>query len=130
MNVQIIERDGKPEWAVIPYEMYVQLAEEAEMLQDIRDYDTVKERVERGEEELIPSEVVYALMEGKNPIKVWREYRQLTQQQLAEAVGISTPYLSQIETSKRSGRTEVLTAIAKVLKVSLDEIVGVSEKGS
>lgn len=129
MNVQIIERDGKPEWAVIPYEMYVQLAEEAEMLQDIQDYDMAKGQVERGEEELIPGEVVYALMEGENPIKVWREYRQLTQHQLAEAAGISTPYLSQIETSKRTGTTEVLTAIAKVLKVSLDEIVVVSEKG-
>lgn len=42
MNVQIIERDGKPEWAVIPYEMYMQLAEEAEMLQDIQDYDMAK----------------------------------------------------------------------------------------
>ena len=128
MNVQIIERDGKPEWAVIPYELYLQLAEEAEMLQDIRDYDTAKALVEQGEEELIPSEVVYAILDGENPIKVWREYRQLTQQQLAEAVGISTPYLSQIETSKRTGTTEVLYTIAKVLKVSLDEIVVLPEK--
>jgi DNA-binding XRE family transcriptional regulator len=128
MNVQIIERDGKPEWAVIPYELYLQLAEEAEMLQDIRDYDIAKALVERGEEELIPSEVVYAILDGENPIKVWREYRQLTQQQLAQAVGISTPYLSQIETSKRTGTTEVLTTIAKVLKVSLDEIVVLPEK--
>jgi len=123
MNVQIIQKDGRPEWAVIPYEAYLQLAEEAEMLQDIRDYDVARAMVERGEEELIPSEVVYAILDGENPIKVWREYRKLTQQQLAEAIGISTPYLSQIETSKRTGTTEVLTAIAKVLKVSLDEIV-------
>lgn len=128
MNVQIIERDGKPEWAVIPYELYLQLAEEAEMLQDIRDYDTAKALVERGEEELIPGEVVYAILDGENPIKVWREYRHLTQQQLAAAVGISTPYLSQIETSKRTGTTEVLNTIAKVLKVSLDEIVVLPEK--
>lgn len=129
MNIQIIERDGQPEWAVIPYELYLRLAEDAEMLQDIRDYDAVKALVERGEEELIPSEVVYAILEGESPIKVWREYRKLTQQQLAEAAGISTPYLSQIETSKRTGTTEVLTAIAKILQVSLDEIVVLPEKG-
>jgi DNA-binding XRE family transcriptional regulator len=128
MNVQVIERDGQPEWAVIPYELYVQLTEEAAMLQDIRDYDVAKALLERGEEELIPSEVVYAIMDGENPLKVWRDYRQLTQQQLAEAVGISTPYLSQIETGKRTGTTEVLTTIAKVLKVSLDEIVALPEK--
>jgi DNA-binding XRE family transcriptional regulator len=123
MNIQIIEQNGKPEWAVIPYEEYLQLAEAVEMLQDIQDYDTARAAVERGEEELIPGEVVYAIADGENPIKIWREYRKLTQQQLAEAVGISTPYLSQIETNKRTGTTEVLTMIAKVLKVSLDEIV-------
>jgi DNA-binding XRE family transcriptional regulator len=130
MSVQIIERDGKPEWAVIPYELYLQLAEELEMLQDIGDYDAVRMKIERGEEELIPSDVVYAIMDGENPIKVWREYRRLTQQQLAQAAGISTPYLSQLETGKRTGAAEVLTTIAKVLKVSLDEIVVLPEKGS
>ncbi|NJN93979.1 MAG: helix-turn-helix transcriptional regulator [Anaerolineales bacterium] len=93
------------------------------MLQDIRDYDLVRALVEQGEEELIPSDVLYAIMDGENPIKVWREYRQLTQQQLAEGTGISTPYLSQIETGKRTGSTEVLISIAKALKVTLDEIV-------
>ena len=122
-QVQIIERDGKPEWAVLPYDLYLQLAEEAEMLEDIRDYDAIKAAIVRGEEELIPGEVVDALLDGENPVKVWREYRGFTQQQLAEAAGISTPYLSQIETNKRAGTTEVLAAIAKALKLTLDDIV-------
>ncbi|NTW68718.1 MAG: helix-turn-helix transcriptional regulator [Chlorobiaceae bacterium] len=120
---QVIERDGKPEWAVLPYDLYVQLAEEAEMLQDIRDYDSVKTTIEQGKEELIPGDVTFALMDGENAIKVWREYRGLTQQQLAEVAEISTPYLSQIETGKRTGTTEVLLAVAKALKVTLDDIV-------
>jgi DNA-binding XRE family transcriptional regulator len=127
-SVQVIERDGKPEWAVLPYDVYLQLAEEAEMLQDIRDYDSIKAVIERGEEELIPSEITYAILDGENPIKVWREYRGLTQNQLAKEVGISTPYLSQIEAQKRTGRTEVLQAIAKALKVTLDDIVPQSGK--
>jgi DNA-binding XRE family transcriptional regulator len=122
-SVQVIERDGKPEWVVLPYDVYLQLAEEAEMLQDTRDYDSIKAAIERGEEELIPSEITYAILDGENPIKVWRVYRGLTQNQLAEEVGISTPYLSQIEAQKRTGRTEVLQAIAKALKVTLDDIV-------
>jgi DNA-binding XRE family transcriptional regulator len=121
-QIQVIERNGKPEWAVIPYETYLQLIELAETLEDIRDYDATKAAIERGEEELIPSEVVYAILDGDNPIKVWREYRGLTQQQLAEAAGISTPYLSQLETGKRAGRTEVLLAIARTLKVDLDDL--------
>jgi len=123
MSVQIIERNGKPEWAVIPYKAYLQLVEQAEALQDLRDYDSAKEALNRGEEELIPEEVVYALLDGKNPIKVWREYRGLSQSQLAKAAGISVAYLSQLETGKRKGSTEVLIVIAKVLELSLDDVV-------
>jgi DNA-binding XRE family transcriptional regulator len=121
-QIQIIERDGKPEWAILPYEEYLQLIEQAELLEDIRDFDAISTAIERGDEELIPAEVVNAILDGKNPVKVWREYRGLTQQQLADAVKISKPYLSQIETGKRTGKTEVLSAIAKSLDVSLEQI--------
>jgi len=123
MSVQVIERDGKPEWAVIPYEEYERLVEEAEMLQDVRAYDEAKKAMAEGEE-LIPSEVTYAILDGGNPVRVWREHRGLTQQQLAEAAGISVPYLSQIESGKRRGSAEVLAAIAKRLELSLDGLVG------
>ncbi len=121
--VQLIVRDGKPEWAVLPYDMYLRLVEEAEMLQEVRDYDAAKAALESGEEELVPGEVVFALLDGENPIKVWRNYRGLTQVELAREAGISVPYLSQIETNKRTGTTEVLRAIAKALKLTLDDIV-------
>ena len=123
MRVQIIEKDGNPEWAVLPYEAYLRLVEEAEMLQDVRDYDMVIAAIERGEEELIPSEVVYAILDGENPIRVWREYRGLTQKQLAEAANISKPYLSQLETGKRTGTTEVMTAVANALNLTLEDVV-------
>ncbi len=126
MNVQIIEKDGRPEWAVIPYATYQRLTEAAEMLQDIRDYDDAKKAVEKGEE-LVPSKVTYAILDGENPIRVWREHRGLTQQQLADAANISTPYLSQIESGKRKGSTGVLRAIAKALDLSLDDIVALQD---
>lgn len=122
MNVQIIEKNGQPEWAVIPYDEYQQLLEAVEMLQDIRDYDEAKAAIATGEE-LIPSQVTYALLDGENPIRVWREYRSLTQQQVATQAGISKPYLSQLETGHRQGTTEVLSTIAQVLNVSLDDLV-------
>ena len=122
MSVQIIEKNGRPEWAVVPYEEYQRLVTEAEMLQDVRDYDEAKLVLANGEE-LIPSQVTYALLDGENPLRVWREYRKLTQQQVAEAAGISKPYLSQLESGQRKGTTEVLQAVAKVLNVSLDDLV-------
>ena len=123
MSIQVIERNGKPEWAVLPYAEYMKLVEQAEMLEDTRDYDTAKAAVERGDEELVPAEVVYAILDGQSPIKVWREYRRLRQHQLAKAAGISVPYLSQLESGKRKGSAAILAALSKALKVSLDEIV-------
>jgi DNA-binding XRE family transcriptional regulator len=123
MSVQVIERDGKPEWAVIPYEEYQRLVEEAEMLQDVRAYDEAKQAIAEAEE-LVPGEVTYAILDGGHPVRVWREHRGLTQQQLAEAAGISVPYLSQIESGKRRGSAKVLAAIARELGLSLDDIVG------
>jgi len=123
MSVQIIEKNGQPEWAVVPYEEYQRLVAEAEMLQDIRDYDEAKLALASGAEELIPSEVTYALLDGENPIRVWREYRGLTQQQVAAEAGISKPYLSQLESGRRKGTAEVLAAVARALKVSLDDLV-------
>ena len=122
MNVQVIEKDGLPEWAILPYKTYEQLLEDAEMLQDIRDYDAVKQAIADGEE-LIPAEVVYALVDGENPIRVWREYRGMTQAQLAKVAEISVPYLSQLESGKRKGSSDVLLAIAKGLDLTLDDVV-------
>jgi len=75
MTVQIIKQGYKPEWAVVPYETYLQLVEKAEMSQDVQDYDSAKAALERGDDELVPGEVVYAILDGGNPIKVWRKYR-------------------------------------------------------
>jgi DNA-binding XRE family transcriptional regulator len=122
MSVQVIEKNGRPEYAVIPYKEYQRLVAEAETLQDVRDYDEAKLAIADGEE-LIPSRVTYALLDGENPLRVWRKYRGLTQQQVAEAAGISKPYLSQLESGQRKGTAEVLQAIAKELNVSLDDLV-------
>ncbi len=119
MRVQIIEKDGRPEWAVLPYTAYVRLVEAAEVAEDVRDYKTALAHPE----EVVPIAVLDRILAGEGPVKVWREYRALTQQQLAEAAGISTPYLSQIESGQRQGRAEVLAAIAAVLSITVDELV-------
>jgi DNA-binding XRE family transcriptional regulator len=123
MTVQVIKNKDELEWAVIPYNDYLTLIEKAEMLDDVDDYDRIQSAIIRGEEELIPSEIVDAILDGQTPIKVFREYRLLSQHELADKVGISVPYLSQIETQKRQGSIRVLTAIARALNVTLDMIL-------
>ena len=123
MSVQVIEREGKPEWAILPYEEYLQLMDQAEMLQDVNDYDQIVIAVEKGEEETLPAKLADALIEGENPIKAWREYHRLTQKQLAEAAGISIPFLSQIESEKRKASTKIMIRLAKALQVMVDDLL-------
>lgn len=72
----------------------------------------------------IPLEVTKRIMTGKSPIKVYRDWRGMTQKQLARAAGIANPvYLSQIETKRRKGSTDMLRRIARALNVDLDDVV-------
>jgi predicted transcriptional regulator len=122
MTVQLILKEGVPEYAVLPYETYLRLVEDAEMLEDIRDYDAAMQTIADGEE-LVPAEVVYALLDGGSPIRVWREHRGLSQAELAAKVGISPSYLSQLESGKRTGTAEVLAAVAAALNLMLDDLI-------
>jgi transcriptional regulator with XRE-family HTH domain len=55
-------------------------------------------------------------------VRVWREHRGLTVEKLAKAAGISQPYLSQIETGRRDGTFKVMAALARALKIDLDDL--------
>ena len=121
-NVQVIKRNGKRLFAVIPWDEYERLRDAAEMDADVRSYDEALAR----DDEYFPVEVVDRLLAHENPIKVYREYRGLTQQRLAQSAGIGKSYLSQIESGKRGGSSKVLRAIAKALDVDLDDVVAES----
>jgi DNA-binding XRE family transcriptional regulator len=122
MRVQIIERDGHPEWAVIRYEDYLALLEKAELMEDIAAFDSAMAAVESGEE-TIPLKVVDSLLADESPIRVWREYRNLTQVQLAEQAGVKQSYIAMLEAGERQGTVDVLVKIARVLKVDVDDIL-------
>lgn len=123
-KVQIIEKDGRPEFAVVPIELWERIREAAEEAEDIAD----AERFEREDDGFrVPHEVVVAMHEGQHPVRAWREHRGLTQEALAAAAGISTPFLSQIEGGKRVGSLDTLRAIARALDVPLDALAAAAE---
>ena len=120
MKAQIIEKDGKPEFAVISYADYQHFLELLEDEADARLIAEFHEAYVAGREFLVPDGIMRRELAGESPIKLWREHRGLTQQELAREAGISKPYLSQIETGKRQGTIETLSAIARALDVPLD----------
>ena len=103
MKTQIIEKNCRPEFAVIPYEDYQHYLELLEDEADARVVAEFHEAYTAGREFLVPDEIMRRELAGESPIILWREHRGLTQQELATRAGISKPYLSQIETGKRQG---------------------------
>ena len=68
----IIERDGKPEYAVLEYSEYERLMTAAE---DAADIAALVALDSDHTEEDLPDEMVTRLLAGDNPIRVWREHR-------------------------------------------------------
>lgn len=118
-KVQFIEKDGKRQFAVVPVEDYERMLAALEDAEDVSAADGVKAR----NEERFPSEVVDRLLEGENAIRVFREYRGMTQAQLAELAGITPGYLSQIETGAKEGKVMVLSRIAGALTLVVDDLI-------
>ena len=50
-------------------------------------------------------------------------YGQSLFEELAEAVKLSDAYISQIESGKRQGTTDVMKRIAAILQVTVDDII-------
>jgi DNA-binding XRE family transcriptional regulator len=76
----------------------------------------------RDGEETWPLELVEAKSNGENPVRLYRTYRKMTITELAEAAGISQPYLSEIEAGKKTGSVDVLRRICKVLRIDLEDL--------
>jgi len=123
MSIQIIKKNGKPEWAVIPYDEYIKIQELIEDIEDERDIEEYFKLIESGEEQPIPGEVTFAILQGVNPIRAWREYKQIKVKELAKRAGITPSYLSQIETGKRNPAIDTLKRIAKALGVDVEVLI-------
>ena len=55
--------------------------------------------------------------------KMARKRKMLTQKELAELVGVSTGTISKIETGKSISRIYILTELANILELSIDELL-------
>jgi ribosome-binding protein aMBF1 (putative translation factor) len=72
---------------------------------------------------LLPKEIVDRLANGENPVRVLREWRDITQMHLAVKTNISQGHISDIESGRRTGTPAALRRIADALAVPLDLLV-------
>ncbi len=118
--VQLIrDGSGRPTFAVLPIADYERLLEASDEAAGVRAFDSFRAI----RPETYPAEVVDQLVNGEHPLRVFREYRGLTQAQLGEIVGLKQAYVSQIEAGARAGTAEVLKRIAEALRVDLESLI-------
>lgn len=119
-NVQIILKDGRSEYAVIPIEDYRRMIASLEDIEDIRVIDRALREHKAGES--VPGEIVDAIIDGVTPLRAWRLYRKLTLTVLAERTGISRGHLSRIENGKKRGTPDIYRRLAVVLDAEPDDL--------
>jgi DNA-binding XRE family transcriptional regulator len=121
MRIETVVRKGT-EFAVVPMKALKKLMEDAEMLADVRAYDSAKARLESGDDELIPLEIAERRLKGQAALRIWREYRKLTQDQLARKAKISRGLIAAIETKRKGGSVSTLKRLGVALGVGWDQL--------
>jgi hypothetical protein len=125
MNVRF-KKTHKGEVAILPRKEYeVLAAKAAEADEDIGSARLVaraRKEIAAGAP-LIPKKIVDRIANGENPLRVLREWRDMTQLELSSKADIGQGYISDLENGRRKGTTAALKRIAGTINVPLDLLV-------
>lgn len=117
----IRDAKGAPEYVVVPYGEYESLWRAHTAGEDhSEDAELIRIATPHRGEEKFPAAVANLIIDGEAPLKVIREWRNLTQAQLAKKANVAAQYISQIERGdddRKLGRKSA-EKLAKVLDVS------------
>lgn len=100
MKVQVITRDGEPEYAVLPWADYLALLQASDHAAQV------------------PETVADAVKPALSELTRLREAKGLSLQELARSVGISPHYLGMIESAERQPDAAIKRALAWALGIS------------
>ena len=116
---QIIKTSTGEELVVIPkadYEALLHAAEEAmEDAADVAIYD--ERKAELKTEKPLPVDVTMDILRGASRLKALRNWRKLTQVELAATIGVSQGFLSDLESNRRKPSTQTSALLAKALDI-------------
>lgn len=107
-DVQIIHQDGKPLFAVVPYEKYL----------------TMLANLHTKSRDPIPNAVISLQVEqGLSRLAAWRTHIGLSQLELAERLGVSQSAVAQMEKPGCKPREKSLQRVSSALGVGVAQLV-------
>jgi ribosome-binding protein aMBF1 (putative translation factor) len=89
---------------------------------DVQAFEAHKRREAMGLEEKIPVAMVKRLIEGENPVLLWREHRGISGKDLASKASISAAFVSRIERQQRRASPHVMQQLANALGVEISDL--------
>lgn len=105
-NVQFIEHDGKPAFAVIPY----------------RDYQILTGEY-KGTGVTYPSEVAeLVLLQDMSLLAAWRKHLKVSQAELAKRMGVTQGTISQMERPDSKPQRATIEKAAKALGITPEQL--------
>jgi len=119
MTINILKHNNQPAFAIVPYNEYKAMLEAYEGFQDLKRVSKFKKE----KHSFFPEEIPSRIIKGENPIKVYREYRNITQESLAKTLSVSKQYISQIENNKTKPSLKILKGLAQILNVTVDDLL-------
>jgi DNA-binding XRE family transcriptional regulator len=118
-TMQTITTPNGETLVILPLADYEALLDQADIARALK----VVANIAAGRDELVPAAIVDRILDGENKVRVWRSHRGLSARELAEAAGLSAPYISEIESGKKEGSIAGMKKIAAALRVDLDDLV-------
>ena len=119
--MEVIDKKTKKAFILIPRKEWRRIEEKFEdFLDECLPIKRSKAAYEASGRHGYPSDVVGRIIDGEHPVKVIREWRKLTQAQLAAKTGLAKAVISHIETGVRNGGLKTLGKIATALDVPIE----------
>lgn len=117
MNIKDFEVENG--YVKIPVSVFEDMRERLEDLADAAAFESAWAQ----DEEAFPLEIVKRITGGESPLRVLREYRGMTQLELAEKTALSQAQISQMESGARKGSLKNWKTLAEALDVDVDDLV-------
>ena len=99
------------------FDELVAVVEAAEDAEDAEAYRRAKADLEAGYDIVLPVEVSARCRKGESLLRAVRNWRGLTQAEVAEKAGLTQGYLSDLESGKREGAPATLRKIAEAMGI-------------
>jgi DNA-binding XRE family transcriptional regulator len=103
---QVIKKDGVPLFVIVPYDEYIGSRESGEA------------------KTYLPQAVVEkAAVEGKSMVRAWREFKKMSQKEVADRLGITQAAFCQLEKAPDRMRGSTVRKIAAALGVTEEQLI-------